>query len=56
MENHYKMIANLYVTTKNQLNTDDILEVAIEMSKSLHQTVDDTLSDLQWLYNKGFKL
>jgi hypothetical protein len=56
MDKHYDMIANLYTTTKNELNTTDVYDIACEMSKRLSQTLEDTISDLQTLYNKGFKL
>ena len=56
MNEHYDMIANLYTTTKNELNTTDVYYIACEMSKSLPQTLENTISDLQTLYNKGFKL
>lgn len=56
MESHLDTIANLYITTKNNMDSDDIYDIACEMSKSLPQTVGDTISDLHRLYCNGFKL
>jgi len=56
MEEYYQMIANLYDTTKSRLKSTDVYEIACEMSKSLLQGVENTISDLNHLFCNGFKL